>query len=437
VSAITKGIKGNAVRFAFLAAGLCLSLLTARAEARNFYVAPYGNNTDGTSLQTAWTELDQIKWNQIGPSDTIYLAGAAGPNTSITYHTTLTIPRTVSNLTITTFPYGGAVYLDGTNSSTGIGVNIEGQAQFVVIAGSYSTPLYIQNFKTAGVEASTACLAQIRLATIQNNKYGVCLYGQFVDRDYSPGPNGIQQNTFQVDNCILRDNDCSVIGTAEVVLQYDWFYNSQYPASGVKKSGARIAGGGAAQCVFGPGLYDGLVPVYTSQKPTIGAYQTLFVDATHANIDANELQNGPEQPASWQLPQFLISSCTSFMTPLNPAGNTHYCIAASGSEVVHVQDSVFYGGQVAAPAGSILSGNSNSGNANLQYAVTGNTTALAQTLTNPNFTTNVGAYPNNVSLAQLTSTDFSLGGNNPGSNVGSSPISSVASLVGQKRIPTP
>lgn len=53
---------------------------SAQAQSLNrvFYVSKGGNNTDGTSWETAWNELNQIKWDTIQPGDTIQIDG--GPN---------------------------------------------------------------------------------------------------------------------------------------------------------------------------------------------------------------------------------------------------------------------------------------------------------------------------------------------------------------------
>lgn len=53
-----------------------------------FYVSKSGNNTVGTSWQTAWNELDQIDWSQIKPGNTILIDGG---ESGVIYNTTLNI----------------------------------------------------------------------------------------------------------------------------------------------------------------------------------------------------------------------------------------------------------------------------------------------------------------------------------------------------------
>lgn len=60
------------------------------AEATDYFVSRQGDNSQGTSWQTAWNELDQIAWDKIQPGDTIFLDGG---DTSMGYRTTLAPTR--------------------------------------------------------------------------------------------------------------------------------------------------------------------------------------------------------------------------------------------------------------------------------------------------------------------------------------------------------
>lgn len=55
-----------------------------------FYVSKNGNNQDGRSWQSAWNEMNQIDWNQIGAGDTILIDGGSS---GMTYSTGLDIGR--------------------------------------------------------------------------------------------------------------------------------------------------------------------------------------------------------------------------------------------------------------------------------------------------------------------------------------------------------
>ena len=41
------------------------------ATGRTFYVSKAGNNADGRGWASAWNELDQIRWDQLRPGDTV------------------------------------------------------------------------------------------------------------------------------------------------------------------------------------------------------------------------------------------------------------------------------------------------------------------------------------------------------------------------------
>jgi hypothetical protein len=389
-------------------AAACLSIFSsARAEAVNYFVSPSGNNTSGTTLKTAWSELDQINWSVIKPGDRIFLDGGTS---GITYRTTLTIPASATYVNFDTVEadqpgHSGPVTFDGTNSQTGVGIQFLGTATGVGLSGSTITNWYMSNFQTAAIEAPTTCVAQIGMTTFQNNHVGVLFTG-------SPALNAGFSNEFQIVFSTFSDNDMSIDGVGAPCLWADWFTNSTYPDPNQPKSGATLSSGNVYRCIFGPGLYDGLISASTGQSGYISVDNSLFIDATHANI------NVPQAAQN----QIGLFACTSFMTPLNPAALTHYCLFdASPSAVIQASDSVFYGGAVSTP-GVWTSGTTT----NLQYALTGNTLCFNNQSTNPNFVTNVGALPNDVSIATLTNTDYSISSQYSG-NYGSS-VTSVASL---------
>lgn len=55
-----------------------------------FYISKGGNNTLGTSWESAWNELDQIDWDAIQPNSLIFIDGGAN---QMTYETSLTIEK--------------------------------------------------------------------------------------------------------------------------------------------------------------------------------------------------------------------------------------------------------------------------------------------------------------------------------------------------------
>ncbi len=68
------------------------NLAASEADDLTFFVSPFGDNSDGLSWETAWSELDQIGWDVINPGATIFLDGGASIDTPAVYKTAL-IPQ--------------------------------------------------------------------------------------------------------------------------------------------------------------------------------------------------------------------------------------------------------------------------------------------------------------------------------------------------------
>jgi hypothetical protein len=116
------------------------------------------------------------------------------------------------------------------------------------------------------------------------------------------------------------------------------------------------------------------------------------------------------------------------MTKLNPTGGAHSCInsvhAHTGVPFLYITNSIFEGGAVRVPVWEIAASN------DTEYAVTGNTTALASKQINPEFVSNVAAYPNNVSFKTVRQSNFALQKESPATGEGSS-LTSVSQLLNQ------
>jgi len=78
----------------------CLYLLilsfvfTVKVEAKTLYVSKNGNNSDGTSWEKAWNEMDKIVWANINHGDTLYIDGG---QSSMTYSNKLKIDKSGSS----------------------------------------------------------------------------------------------------------------------------------------------------------------------------------------------------------------------------------------------------------------------------------------------------------------------------------------------------
>ena len=60
-----------------------------QANGATFYVSVNGDNSAGTSWETAWNELDQIDWSLVLPGDRIYLDGGESAASPMIYRTSL------------------------------------------------------------------------------------------------------------------------------------------------------------------------------------------------------------------------------------------------------------------------------------------------------------------------------------------------------------
>ncbi|MEM7803157.1 MAG: hypothetical protein AAF633_28460, partial [Chloroflexota bacterium] len=59
-------------------------------EPEQFYISLNGNNGDGRSWESAWSDLDEIDWSQVGPGDTLNIDGG---ETEMTYESSLQVMR--------------------------------------------------------------------------------------------------------------------------------------------------------------------------------------------------------------------------------------------------------------------------------------------------------------------------------------------------------
>src|SRR5579885_1130239 len=75
------------LRFSVLTASFFV-LSASQVPAKTFFVSTQGDNKDGLSWATAWSELKNIQWNVIQPGDVIVLDGGRH---HMTYSTPLTI----------------------------------------------------------------------------------------------------------------------------------------------------------------------------------------------------------------------------------------------------------------------------------------------------------------------------------------------------------
>jgi hypothetical protein len=388
-----------------LSAALAFGLSASAAKANAYYVSPNGNNTDGLTYQTAFNELDQIKWNSLNYTGGLDLIIDGGTN-GLVYHTALTVPAGASVSEISTSVdsgHSGVVYIDGTGSSSTSGINIIGSVNSLN-SGSLANAITVRNWSGSGIQISGSIWGVLQGVKVEGNAVGLEVDGNCNALQFAIFHNNI--NNIQIKGALSQLTDA-------------WIYQN-YDISPKICTGLSISSLSnltVSDCIFGPGLLYG---AKASQAGTLSLNNCLLLNATGSNV----LLTGAS-------PNLTMVHCTSFMTKDNPIGGTHCCINCTNDSLpvqshLDISSSIFWGGAVRIPVGQSVDVTAR----NIEYAVTGNTTALASTQKNPEFISNVASYPDNVSFETLRQSNFALQHRTHATPEGSS-ITSVSDLLKQ------
>lgn len=387
-----------------LSVALLFGLSASSAKASTYYVSPDGNNTDGLTYQTAFNELDQIKWNSLNSAGGIHLVIDGGVN-GLVYFTPLTVPAGAYANSISTSSdagHSGVVYIDGENSTSTSGINIiGGVGSLRGLLGVNN--MTVQNWTGSGIRISGSAL-EVQRVIVESNAVGLEVVSP------SGSCNSVSFSIFHDNtNNIVNNRILNNLTTCWIYQDYDI---SPRACTGLSTSQGSI---NASDCVFGPGLVYG---VKGRQFALLNLTNCLLLNASGSNV----LLSG-------SYPTLNMTNCTSFMTKLNSTGGVHSCINSIGAltgppPFLYISKSIFEGGAVRSPVGEIAASN------DTEYAVTGNTTVLASTQSNPEFISNVAAYPDNVSFSALTQSNFALQKGSPATGEGSS-LTSVSALLNQ------
>jgi hypothetical protein len=393
---------------ALLFAALLFGLSASAAKATTYYVSLNGNNTDGLSLQTAFNELNQVKWSSLSSADGGINLVIDGGTNGMVYHTTLTVPAGANVQSIVGGISGNAgnAYIDGTGSGSISGINILGYVELIGGAAGQApttsnTYIIVKNWSGPGIQIS-GNVHELAWIEVEGNAAGLTV-----------SPSGYC-NT--VSNAIFHDNSDNIVLQGLLgSLIASWIYQdndaSPRACTGLTTNTGSQSNLIATNCVFGPGLVYG---AQVGQTGSLGLYNCLLLNATGSNVIVSGQQS-----------TLYMSNCTSFMTKDNPNGGPHCCVLAgkaSNNRQLQIGSSIFEGGAVIVPPLTLF------GNNNTEYAVTGNTTFLASTQNNPEFVSNVAAYPDNVSFKTLAQSNFSLQNGSPATGQGSS-ITSVSEFL--------
>jgi hypothetical protein len=322
-----------------LAAGFLLALSVGQAaEATNYYVSKKGSNTDGTTLPSAWNELNQIKWSAIKGGDLIYVEGGS-------YSTALDIHYN-ENAQVSTVDARNPVYL--INLTPGLPVKIQGglyginfnNSTNVAVCGFKKGDFLITSCTRAGVNFGVGAASNTLVyVEVQRCSSGINL-------------DGINQYVWSSQ---IHDNAVNVYyGNARPAGSYwfqrCWIYNSELATS-------RNRGGDGIQLlqhssnnvlptvnlvssVIGPNLPVGILTV--GNGGALVAMRSLFLNSHLANLDNTFHTNGTVS----------LDNCTSYMTKLNASNGVHNIISLN-SGTLNLNNSVFYGGNVRLKSGAV------------------------------------------------------------------------------------
>lgn len=423
---MTNSIKIKSRLIASLLCAVASTLTIAvDAQARNLYVSPAGDNSSGATWQTAWQSFLSIDWNQVAAGDQIIVDGGA---TSTTYSGAFTIP--VSGIAI---KQAGGAGRNGQIVIQASGIGAPPQQTGVNITGSN---VQILATRRSGIKISGFAGECARIQTNGNILRNVELGPVYGFPPYGGGRVGalvFGGNNNHFLNCDFRDSSaCAyerpVDGVQNVTVFRDCTFGTYgygwWQQWGIGIFGARPGASPvdstihARSCVFGPMLNKG-VDIAQGRWALV---DSLFLGSNVANVSF--------EPDVGSTGRVNVTNCTLYAP--NYSGFAQYptyfySISTSGNGILRVKDSIVYGGSVHVPATQVI----NAGG-NFQYHVTGNTTALAAAIVDPQYDREsdlwrpVTGYT--ISPRVWTTQSYALSPTSPAIGKGSS-ITQVSSIV--------
>ncbi|MDZ4836414.1 MAG: hypothetical protein SGJ27_21780 [Candidatus Melainabacteria bacterium] len=406
----------------FLCALAWTACFALQAEARDLYVSPNGDGTTAITWKTAWKSFQAIDWTQVVVGDRIIVDGGTA---GITYTGQFTVP--VSGIVIQQaggINRRGKVTITGSSPPVQSGVTISGSN--VRIVGNTRSGITIKSFGGECVRVLTNgnTFKNVLIGPVTGfppyagGKVGGLLFGgvnnQFISCDFR-----------DVFKCAVESPNAG--GANLTVFRDCTFGNDGYGFWGVWGTGIYGLRPGATtvdstiharKCVFGPMLNKGIDVV----QGRLNVGDTLFLGANYANLSF--------EPAVGAIAKAVVDNCTFYepnFSGQTPYGMLLYNISTNGNGVLKVRDSIVYGGVVHVPATQVINGGGN-----FQYHVTGNTTALAAGLVDPQFTAEAQLWapitPTTISPRVWTTQSYALNTASPANGKGSS-ITLVTDIV--------
>jgi hypothetical protein len=317
----------------------------------SFYVSKAGNNTDGRSWDRAWKELDQIKWEEVSPGDTIVIGGGE-------YHTGIVVKKSgTPGMPITITTNGEQVVLDGQRLAPpycgqtnylpvpGIdAINLERQS-FIVIDGKDWSGIVIRNH-SRGIRMQETT-SNIIVRNVEIHDVG---YSSGSDaRTWPDGP-GVRLGGSDIlfDRVIIHDNGQDAFqagrGVWNFTLRNSWLYNSREHPTVKGESfnycshtdGIQIYDGGLQgpvtieDSIFGPSFTQGIIIGSKATVNDVVIKNTLFVGSDNAGIIISDGGHS----SNWTLQNVtIVQDAVNKSWNLKMNGNNH-----------RINDSIFWGG---------------------------------------------------------------------------------------------
>lgn len=347
-------------------------------SARNLYVSPAGSGTTGQNWSSAWKDPAQIDWTKVVSGDHIVIDGGTS---GITYKTSVTVP--VSNIVIRqsgAAGHSGQVIFNGIKPGNPLATGVKFVGSNIHLVGIRRSGIKLEYYGAEGVNIQTSnnSLRNVEISRItgfqpyaQGKKGGVVFGGSnnhFINCDFRDCGIGALELPVLGTNNLSVFNNCTFGSNS-----YGFWANN---GSGIQ--GSRTASGApstiyAHRCVFGPYVDYGVDIANGSARLT----NSLFLSARLANIKV--------APAAGNSANVNVANCTLYQKKLNlaqflPYGIPEHAVSLNAQGALRVSNSIIWGGFVDVPAGKRINGSGN-----VQYAVSGNTVALAPSLVDPQF----------------------------------------------------
>lgn len=324
---------------------------TAQAAQRTFYVSKEGNNADGKSWTTAWSELDQIRWEEVNPGDTVIIGGGE-------YQTNMNVEANgLSGQPITITTSGEQVIFNGQLPSPPYcgqpdfspragedAVNLEGRS-FIVIDGQKWSGIIIRNHKRGIMMRRGASNIIVRNVEIYDNGWSV---GS--GSDTAPDGPGVELGGSDIlfERVIIHDNGQDAFqagwGVWNFTLRNSWLYNSrEHPTMPGKPfnycshtDAIQIYDGGlqgpmvVEKSIIGPSFTQAIMINKKAEVNNVLFEDTLFVGNDNSAIN---IQKGGTS-SNWTLQNITI---------VQQAAQESWNVKLDGTGH-RIRDSIFWGG---------------------------------------------------------------------------------------------